>query len=351
MQRAIYRIIDANFNRAREATRVIEEYCRFCLDSARLSSRAKHLRHRLCETISKLPAEKLITSRDSNSDVGRSMIIPDQLSRKDLRDCFIAAAKRLPEALRALSETIQTFDPAMSQLIEELRFNAYTLEKDIILADSAAEKLKNTRLYILITAAPDDTDSKLLDLASACAHGGADCIQLRPKGLTDNRIFALAASLSTICSENRIISIINDRTDIAIAAGADGVHLGQTDLPINQARKLQTKPMIFGLSTHSTDQLNNAIEKNADYIALGPVFPTQTKPNQPTAGLQYITAATRTLKNTGIANLAIGGITLENLDSVMKTGIRTIAVCSAVTNAKNPKAQCQRFKDIILSFE
>ncbi len=351
MQRAIYRIIDANFNRAREAARVIEEYCRFCLDSARLSSRAKHLRHRLSETISKLPADKLIASRDSRSDVGRSMKIPDQMARTDLRDCFIAAAKRLPEALRALSETIQTIDPTMSQLIEELRFNAYTLEKDIILADSAAEKLKNMRLYILITATPDDPDSKLLDLASACAQGGADCIQLRPKGLTDDRIFALSSSLSKICSENRIISIINDRTDIAIASNADGVHLGQTDLPINQARKLQPKPMIFGQSTHSNDQLNAAIAQNADYIALGPIFPTQTKPQEPTVGLEYLTKSTKILENTGIAHLAIGGITLENLDSILKTGIRTIAVCSAVTNTPNPKAKCQQFKDKILSAE
>ena len=227
MERAVYRIIDANFNRAREGLRVIEEYCRFAMESASLSARAKTLRHRLCDAVAKLDAGKLAACRDSQADVGRAMHVDNQLARKDLRDCFTAAAKRLPEALRALAETTQTLDPALAQVFEELRFNAYTLEKDIVLADNAAEKFKSVRLYVLITVTPDTADASVFDLASACALSGADCLQLRTKGVSDDRILHLACEFVRICAENEIVSIINDRTDIAVAAGADGVHLTQ----------------------------------------------------------------------------------------------------------------------------
>ncbi len=133
MESAIYRIIDANFNRAREGARVVEEYCRFALDSKALSARAKQLRHRLCSAVGQLDQGHLLAARDSVGDVGREMKVDDQLSRKTLADCATAAAKRLPEALRALAETVQTIDPELAQQFEKLRFQAYTLEKDIFI--------------------------------------------------------------------------------------------------------------------------------------------------------------------------------------------------------------------------
>ena len=345
MERAIYRIIDANFNRAREAARVMEEYCRFALASAALSSRAKELRHRLSRAVDSLDEGLLAAARDSDSDVGRGMHVGDQMARRSLADCSTAAAKRLTEALRALAETVGVLDPDLAAVFEALRFDAYTLEKDIALAAIAAERFKPVRLYVLITTGPDDPPSRVLDLAAQCAHGGADCLQLRAKGITDDRLFALAQDFVKVCTERNVISIINDRTDIAVAADADGVHLGQNDLGIAQARKLQKKPMIFGISTHSLDQLDGAIEQIPAYVALGPVFPTATKPNEPCVGLEYVAAATKKLKPAGIAHVAIGGITLDNLDTVLHAGATAIAVCAAVTAQSDPTRQCQRFKD------
>ena len=345
MERAIYRIIDANFNRAREAARVMEEYCRFALASAALSWRAKELRHRLSRAVDRLDARMLAAARDSAGDVGRGMRVGDQMVRRSLADCSTAAAKRLTEALRALAETVGVLDPDLAAVFEALRFDAYTLEKDITLAAGAAERFKAVRLYVLITTGPDDPPGRILDLAAQCADGGADCLQLRAKGIADDRLFVLAQDFVKVCTECNVISIINDRTDIAVAADADGVHLGQNDLGIAQARKLQKKPMIFGISTHSLDQLDGAIEQTPAYVAVGPVFPTATKPNKPCVGLEYIAAATEKLKATGIVHVAIGGITLDNVDAVLHAGARAIAVCAAVTAQDDPAGQCQRFRD------
>jgi thiamine-phosphate pyrophosphorylase len=349
MERAVFRIIDANFNRGREAGRVIEEFCRFSLNSTALTARAKELRHRLCKAVSRLDAQMLIAARDSNDDVGFGVQVAGQMKRANLHDCFVAAAKRLTEALRTLAEVTQTIDPSAAQVFENLRFAAYTLEKDIFSFSITAEKLASVRLYVLLTAGPDSPNSQILDTAAACIEGGADCLQLRAKGLSDRRTLALADEIVGLCRDGGVISIINDRVDIAVAAGADGVHLGQDDMPLAQSRKLQLKPMIFGLSTHSTEQLKEAIGRGADYVSLGPVFPTGTKPKASPVGLEYVSRATELLTDTGIGHVAIGGITLENVSQVLKAGAKTIALCSAVANSSDQKEMCEKLKDKITS--
>ena len=152
MERAVYRIIDANFNRAREAIRVVEEFCRFSLNSVPLTERAKQIRHQLSAAIGKLDAGRLISSRDTLGDVGLGNTFERQLARGNLKDCFTAGCKRLTEALRTLSETTQTLNPPISETIQKLRYAAYTLEKDIVLFSSAAEKFKLVRLYIIISS-------------------------------------------------------------------------------------------------------------------------------------------------------------------------------------------------------
>ena len=349
MERALFRIIDANFNRAREAARLMEEYCRFALNSSELTGRAKKLRHQICDVISRLDPNILITGRDIHTDVGRDMVVEGQLSRLSLSDCFTAAAKRLAEALRVLAETTQTLEPAVAQVFEQLRFDAYSLEKDTLIKSSAAEKFASVRLYVLITATDGCSDSQILDLAKACTAGGADCIQLRAKSISDGRKFELAGKIVKVCKDAGVISIINDRVDIAVAAGADGVHLGWDDLPTEQGRKMQLTPMIFGLSTHSVGQLKAAIAQRPDYVSLGPVFATTTKPHLAPAGLKYVAEAMPLLDDTALGHVAIGGIILENIDEVLKAGAQAVAVCSAITQAADPKAMCHKLKDKITS--
>ncbi len=347
MERAVYRIIDANFNRAREAFRVIEDFCRFSLNSDLLTGRAKQLRHQLSACLDQLDAGRLIACRDTVGDVGIGKTVDNQMQRASLNDCFTAACKRLTEALRTLAEVTQTINPSIAQTLEKLRFTAYALEKDIVLFACPAEKFKNVRLYVIISS---DLPAEVLSLTYHCTAGGADCIQLRTKSLMDDELAALAAEFVHICKTAGVLSIINDRLDIAVTAGADGVHLGQNDLSIAHARKLQLSPLIIGKTTHSLEQLLIACEQGPAYVSLGPVFATDTKPGAKPVGLEYVRQATGILANTAVAHVAIGGITPDNVGQVLKAGARTIAVCSAVTKAPDPTAACRLLKDKIVAF-
>ncbi len=347
MERSVYRIIDANFNRAREAARVMEEFCRFAANSASLTARVKQLRHELSAAIAGLDAGRLISSRDTLADVGVGKTVDNQLARTDLNSCFAAACKRLTEALRTLAEMTHTLDPLVAEKIENLRYTAYTLEKDIVLFTDTAEKFKKVRLYVIITA---NLPADVISLAHRCAAGRPDCIQLRPKAVDDDSFFALAVEFVQICRDAGVLSIINDRPDIAVTAGADGLHLGQNDLPIDQARKLQLTPLIIGKSTHSFSQLRTACRQRPTYVALGPVFPSPTKPNIEPVGIDYLRQAAEILDDTGIAGVAVGGITLDNVEQVLGAGPDAVAVCSAVTAAPDVTAACRTLKEKIESF-
>lgn len=337
MNRPLYRIIDANFNRAREALRVAEEYCRFCLDSKPLSSRAKQMRHRLSGAAAGLDQARLIGARDTLADVGTDIVVDNQLARADLDQAFTAAAKRLTEALRVLAEAVQPIAPPLAEVFEKLRYEAYTFEKDVLTFAVPAQRFSRARLYVLLC---DLAPVEIMAMTQYCAKGRADCIQLRMKGISDRQYLELACQFVNLCRENNVISIINDRVDIAVASGADGVHLGRDDLCAQTARKLQTRPMIIGLTTHDSQQLESAIDQRPTYIALGPAFASSTKPALEPAGLDYIKAGTNRLKSTGIASVAIGGITQDNIDQVIAAGVSAAAVSAVITGSSNPVETC-----------
>ena len=340
-EKAIYRIIDANYNRAREGLRVMEEFCRFGLNDPGLSGRAKQLRHALCTQVDRLPGDALLCARDTCGDVGVGQSVQGQWQRRDLYDCLTAAAKRLVEALRALSECIQTFDPGLAQEIEQIRYQAYTLEKDIVTQGIPAARFAQVQLYVIIT----QTDrQRLLDLTEQCIVGGADCIQLRAKGLEDRALLELASAFVECCRLGQVISIINDRVDIAVASGADGVHLGLTDLSVATARQLQLTPLVIGSTTHNLTELEVACQERPTYVALGPAFATDTKPDLQPAGLDYVRQALPRLHQAGLGHCVIGGITPQSLLQVLETGAHTVAVCAAVTEADNPEDVCVSLK-------
>jgi len=323
---------------------VMEEYCRFALNCAPLSGRAKQMRHELSGAIGQLDAGALLAGRDTLGDVGVGLKVENQLQRGSLADAFTAAAKRLPEALRALAETVQAESVPVAAAIERLRYEAYTFEKDVVLLASPTEKFNRVRLYVLITS---NLPAEVLTLASQCAAGGADCIQLRAKDIPDDRLFALAVEFAAICRELGALSITNDRADIATAAGVDGVHLGQNDLPVEQVRRIQLSPLIVGKSTHTPNELERAIDTRPSYVSLGCVFPTPTKPKIDIASLDYVRAGLARLRDTGVSHVAIGGITYDNVTQVLAAGAERVAICEAITAAPKPGDACRRFKEKI----
>lgn len=347
MERSAYRIIDANFNRAREALRVIEDYCRFALNNHPLSIRAKDLRHRLCATISQLASGRLLAARDTPGDVGIGQVTENTLSRINLKDSLTAACKRLPEALRVLSETIRPEDTSSAEQVEKLRYESYTLEKDIAISADTKARFDGVRLYVIISS---NLPADIFSLAERCITGGADCLQLRAKEMQDDALFAISCEFVKMCRDVDILGIINDRVDIAVASGADGVHLGQNDISVKQARKLQLSPLIIGKSTHTPAQLAAAISEMPTYVSLGPIFPTPTKPDAEAVTLDYVKQSLPVLSQTGIGHVAIGGITEGNIDSVLIAGVKTVAVSSAVTKSPDPTAACKNLRKKIADF-
>jgi len=325
MSNHVLRIIDANANRAREAMRVIEDYARFVLNDATLCAPVKALRHDFASAIGPVLHDAIL-HRDTQGDVGTDIKTQSEFSREDTSDVVIASGKRLTEALRTIEEFCKMIDPAIAGRIEALRYRAYAIEQQITQTlRPAACGFANVRLYILITESL--CKKPWLEVAREAIEGGADCLQLREKNLDGAELLKRARQFTDLCKAHKVISIINDRADLAMLSDADGVHVGQDDLPATEVRKLTGRHKFIGVSTHHIDQARQAVRDGADYIGVGPVFPSRTKPREILPGLDY---AKQVASEIRIPAVAIAGITLENVDEVLATGIRAIAVTQSV---------------------
>jgi thiamine-phosphate pyrophosphorylase len=198
-------------------------------------------------------------------------------------------------------------------------------------------------LYVILdrTAARGRDLEEILDATIA---GGCRLVQLREKEWPTGRLLPLAERLLDRCRRAGVTFIVNDRVDLAVAVGADGVHLGQDDLPPRAARPLLRPGMVLGRSTHSIAQARQAQADGADYIAVGSMFPTQTKPDFELVGPELVRAVR---PETRAPLVGIGGITRENVTQVIRAGADGVAVISAVCAAENPRASAERFLTLI----
>ena len=221
----VARIVDANANRAREALRVLEEFARFSLNDRWLSSRIKSLRHALAQALVDFGGGQLVRARNIASDVGRSIETEAEYMRGCVGDVAIAAAKRAAEALRVIEEYTKTTGSELSRRFETLRYELYEIERAVAIRTSARERFADVGLYVLITESL--CHGPWLETAKSVIDGGADCIQLREKRLSDGDLLERTRTLAKLCREAGILFIVNDRPDIAKLGGADGVHVGQ----------------------------------------------------------------------------------------------------------------------------
>lgn len=342
MSHPALRILDANLNRAREALRVMEEFARFVLDDASLTEAVKKMRHALAAAVPPDLAAAALRHRDIVSDVGREISTPAEFRRRDELSVAVAAGKRLSEALRAIEEYAKPIDASTAQAIERIRYEGYELERRIAIIAGARERLAGLGLYVIITESLCKGD--WFATARAALEGGADMIQLREKGLSDRELLDRATRLTTLCHDHGALFIMNDRVDIAAACGADGAHLGQDDLPVTAARKILPDRAIVGVSTHTIAQAREAIDAAPDYVAVGPMFATSTKPQEHVAGPSTLVEARRL---TGIPFVAIGGIGMENVDSVVGAAACIVCVCTAVIARDDPKHAARQLRDAI----
>ena len=337
MQRAIYRILDANLDRAREGLRIIEEWCRFGINNQQLAQECKQLRQELAQWHS----AELRQARDTPSDVGTELSHPQEEKRDSINSLLQANICRTQEALRVLEEYGKLYQPQMSLICKQIRYRVYTLESNLLNSDRLT-KLKNSALY-LITSPSEN----LLSIVDESLKGGVTLVQYRDKEITDdNVLLAQAQQLCQLCHKYNALFIVNDRVDLAVAVDADGVHLGQQDIPIALARQILGSGKIIGRSTTNPEEMQKAIAEGADYIGVGPVYQTPTKPTKAAAGFEYVQYAAA---NSPIPWFAIGGIDLNNLPNVLEAGAQRVAVVRAIMRAEQPALVTRQFFSVLFS--
>ncbi len=335
------RIIDANYNRCREGLRVMEEYCRFILDNEGLTARTKTVRHELSRLIDLIPVRDRLQQRNTPGDVGTSITLATEANRQSLESVLTAAVCRVSEALRAIEEYAKVSHPVVASGIEQLRYQCYDLEK-VLFNALHQSRFFNVALYVILTE--EYCRHNIIDTVKAVLAGGADCIQYRQKEFAGQQTLDTTLQIAELCREFDVLFIVNDRSDLALAARADGVHLGQDDLPPLAARNIMGQFAIIGRTCHNLDEIAQARHENIDYIGIGSIFGSATKPSVPRTGTDFISAA-RKLYNGPI--VAIGGVTSDNAALAIGAGADAVAVCQAITAEDDPRKATESIKSVL----
>jgi thiamine-phosphate pyrophosphorylase len=349
---SVLRLIDANLNRASEAARVLEDAGRFLADDAVAAAGYKRLRHDLRSAARPWQAA-LVHARDTAGDLGTGDTAAAEAARAEPADVIDAAAGRLAEALRALEEwsKLEPEGGPASAAFKRLRYTGYELHRRLRGAlGGGVRPPRAWRLCVLLTHAMCEAGGGWRRVLDGTVAGGADCVQVREKpaagGLDGAALLQRVRGVIDICRPAGVAVVVNDRVDVALAAGADGVHLGQHDLPVDRARRVAAdRPLWIGVSTSRLEQVDAAERAGADYIGVGPMFATSTAPEKATlAGPGYVQQVAR---HTALPHLAIGGITPGNVKEVLEAGARGIAVSSAVCGADDPQAATCKLRSMI----
>ena len=285
-------ILDANVNRASEGLRVIEEYVRFVRSDSSLTSMVSSMRKSINSLFPQ--SASLLSSRQVSGDV-RAKEKP--VSRETLFDLLSANFKRVQEALRVLEEY------SGKSACNGFRYDCYDLESKILLL--AKKPVLLAGVYLI------SDDPAVLEKGLSW---GCSMVQLRDKFATKQEIYNKAVAVSEVSKKHSVPFIVNDYVDIALLVDADGLHTGQDDISVRSLRELMGDEKILGRTTHSLDQGVLAERDGADYVSVGPIYRTPSKPDRDPIGYDYLKKARSSLS---IPYVAIGGIDDRSISSVM----------------------------------
>lgn len=338
---SIYRILDASINRASEGLRVVEDFVRMSLNDAHLTQRLKQLRHGVTEATKGLDQDLLIAARDTQTDVGTSTQTKSEYDRSTESGIVQSNMSRLQQSLRTIEEYSKTLSTEMAQQIEQLRYSTYTIEKAIVTTMMSCQKLADANVYVLVDGR--ESIEQFRDLVGKLVAAGTDIIQLRDKRLSARELLTLGCQLTELTRATKTRWIMNDRADLAIAAGADGVHVGQADLPVSEARRIVGANRLVGVSTHNIQQAHAAVLDGANYIGVGPVFPSGTKSFDKFPGLDFV----KEVSEIKLPAFAIGGIDASNVSQVVESGLARVAVQGYVLSHSDAAAAVRELKEQI----
>ncbi|HUT90655.1 MAG TPA: thiamine phosphate synthase [Thermoguttaceae bacterium] len=332
----VLRVLDAALNRAREGLRVVEDYVRFVLDDVHLTDQMKRLRHDLAAAMSRVSLGRRLAARETRADVGTGLSVASERRREDFEGVLSANFTRLEESLRTLEEFGKIFDSRLAAELEQLRYRTYTLQRAVEITSDGLQRLALAQLYVLIDGGP--SQEQFTALVRSLVDAGVHVLQLRDKTLDDRRLLERARQLRRLTHRSDTLFVMNDRPDLAALARADGVHVGQEELTVKDARTIVGPDALVGVSIHSIEQARQAVLDGAGYLGVGPVFASGTKRFEEFPGLDLLRAVAGEVR---LPAFAIGGITRENLPEVLGAGFRRIAVSGAITTSPDPAASAR----------
>ncbi len=342
----VFRILDANLNRAREALRTIEDFARFIRNDATAAAQCKQARHRLTQFATQFERE-LLQQRDTVGDVGTTITTTEEARRLSTDAVAKAALGRLTEALRCIEEYGKMVSPTDAADVEQIRYGCYTLGQRLFERHELLQRIRTARLHVLLTASLCRHEWQRTAIATL--RGGADVIQLREKELSDNELLERANWLREQTREHDASLIINDRADIAKLVDADGVHLGQDDVPPAAARQIVGPLKLVGVSTHSVSEATNPRAQAADYLGVGTMFASATKPDVGVGGPTLLSHVADAVADVPL--VGIGGVSAENVLQVVSVApARTaVAVSQAILGAADVEAATRAMVDALTS--
>jgi len=334
---SVVRILDAAANRAMEGLRVVEDYVRFVLDDRHLTEQLKLLRHDLAAALASVPIAERLAARETQADAGTSLTSAAEQSRPGLAEVLVANFARLHEALRSLEEYGKIYQDELAARVKQIRYRSYTLQRAVEITRSSLERLDYARLYVLVDGG--SSEEAFAATVGKLVEAGVPMLQLRDKRLQDRPLLARARLMRKLTAGTRTVFVMNDRPDLAALAAADGVHVGQEELTVKDVRAVVGPKAIIGVSTHSIDQARQAVLDGANYIGVGPTFPSGTKRFEEFPGLELVRAVAEEIR---LPAFAIGGINQDNLHKVLEAGARRVAVSGAIANAPDPAAAAKQ---------
>lgn len=338
----VYRVLDANHNRCLEGLRVLEDQVRFEREDRRLASRLKELRHAVAVALPADLVARMHAMRDAGGDVGRTIEAADEYVRPDSTSLVRANASRVKQALRVLEEYGKAVSAEFGHRFEQARYDFYAIEMLLDRDSFRRGRIAAARLYVLIDggASTSDFEGRLGQIVA----GRPDVVQLRDKSLDDRTLVERARRMVERCRDAQVLTIVNDRPDLALLADADGVHVGQEELTAADVRRVVGPERLIGVSTHAIDQARRAVDDGADYLGAGPTFPSGTKRFEHFPGLDYLRQVAAEI---GLPSFAIGGIGPERIEQVLATGMTRIAVSGSVWGSADPVETLGRLRSAL----
>jgi thiamine-phosphate pyrophosphorylase len=335
MKKTYTRILDANLNRVSEGIRVIEDIFRFGYENSTMTDTLRQIRHRVRD-ISQMQTSLLLNSRQVDFDPGIAISKRSHLDQRNKQsDILHANFKRIQEGLRVIEESFKSLDKYdIAKQYEQIRFQTYSIEKQCYLEESGSIKkmFPATDIYCL-TASSLSCGRSNLTVVKEMIQAGIKIIQYREKEKPFDEKYQECLKIRAMTKSKDVTFIVNDHVDLALMTQADGVHIGQTDYPIEAVRALTGNNFIIGVSTHSPQQALRAQEAGADYIGVGPIYSTKTKKDVcDPVGHAYLEFA---VKNMKIPFVTIGGIKEHNIHDVVRLGATCVGIVSEITGADN----------------